>query len=93
MKKLSERRFSMTFLPKYLIEFKSKAERCLGTVIDFVYCYVTWAKVFPDKLDLICLPYKQAYSNAVVMLDCMGGDNSTKTPMGVIHRIIYPMAA
>ena len=83
----------MTFLPKYLIEFKSKAERCLGTVIDFVYCYVTWAKVFPDKLDLICLPYKQAYVSAAVMLDRMGGDNSTKTPMGVIHRIIYPMAA
>ena len=62
-------------------------------MIDFVYCYVTLAEAFPDKLDLICLPYKQAYSNAVVMLDCMGGDNSTKTPMGVIHRIIYPMAA
>ena len=83
----------MTFLPKYLIEFKSKVECCLGTVIDFVYCYVTLAEAFPDKLDLICLPYKQAYSNAVVMLDCMGGDNSTKTPMGVIHRIIYPMEA
>ena len=83
----------MTFLPKYLIEFKSKVECCLGTVIDFVYCYVTLAEAFPDKLDLICLPYKQAYSNAVVMLDCMGGDNSTKTPMGAIRRIIYPMSA
>ena len=83
----------MTFLPKYLIEFKSKVERCRGTVIDFVYCYVTWAKVFPDKLDLICLPYKQAYASPAVMLDRMGGDNSTKTPMGAIRRIIYPMSA
>ena len=59
------------------------------------YYYVTWAKVFPDKLDLIGLPYKQAYASAVAMLDRMNGDNSTKTPMGggVIHRIIYPMAA
>ena len=83
----------MTLLPEYLIEFKSKVERRLGTVIDFVYYYVTWAKVFLDKLNLIGLPYKQAYASAVSMLDRMNGDNSTKTPMGVIHRIIYPMAA
>lgn len=83
----------MTSLPEYLIEFKSKVESRLGTVIDFIYYYVTWAKVFPDKLDLVGLPYKQAYASAVAMLDRMGGDNSTKTPMGVIHRIIYPMAA
>ena len=83
----------MTSLPEYLIEFKSKVERRLGTVIGFVYYYVTWAKVFPDKLDLIGLPYRQAYASAVAMLDRMCGDNSTKTPMGGIHRIIYPMAA
>ena len=83
----------MTFLPKYLIEFKSKVECCLGTVIDFVYCYVTWAKVFPDKPDPICLPYKQAYASAYAMLDRIGGDNSTKTTRGITHRIIYPMAA
>ena len=83
----------MTSLPEYLIEFKSKVERCLGTVIDFIYYYVTWAKVFPDKLDLIGLPYKQAYASAVSMLDRMNGDNSTKTPMvGVIRKIIYQMA-
>ena len=83
----------MTFLPKYLIEFKSKVERCRGTVIDFVYCYVTLAEAFPDKLDLICLPYKQAYASAYAMLDRIGGDNSTKTTRGITHRIIYPMAA
>lgn len=83
----------MSSLPEYLIEFKSKVECRLGTVIDFVYYYVTWAKVFPDKLDLIGLPYKKAYASAVAMLDCMNGDNSTKTIRGVIHRIIYPMAA
>ena len=78
----------MTSLPEYLIEFKSKVERRLGTVIDFVYYYVTWAKVFHDKLNLIGLPYKQAYASAVAMLDRMGGDNSTKMSRG-IHRITY----
>ena len=31
-----ERRKSMTSLPEYLTEFKSKVESCLGMVIDFV---------------------------------------------------------
>ena len=84
----------MTSSPEYLTEFKSKVESRLGTVIDFVYYYVTWAKVFPDKLDLIGLPYKQAYASAVAMLNHIDGDNSTKTTRGVvIHRIIYPMVA
>ena len=83
----------MTSLPEYLTEFKSKVESRLGTVIDFVYYYVIWAKVFPNKIDLIGLPYKQAYASAVSMLDCMNGDNSVKTKKGVIYRIIYPMAA
>lgn len=78
----------MTSLPEYLIEFKSKAELRFGMVIDFVYYYVTWAKVFPDKLDLIGLPYKQAYASAVAMLDRKGGDNSTKMSRG-IHGITY----
>ena len=68
----------MTLLPEYLIEFKSKVELRFGLVIDFIYYYVTWAKVFPDKLDLIGLPYKHAYASAVAMLDRMDGDNSTK---------------
>lgn len=83
----------MTSLPEYLTEFKSKVESRLGTVIDFAYYYVAWAKVFLDKLDLIGLPYKQAYAGAVAMLDRMNGDNLIKTPMWWIHRIIYPMAA
>lgn len=85
----------MSSLLEYLIEFKSKVERCLGTVIDFAYYHVAWAKGFPDKLDLIGLPYKQAYAGVVAMLDRIDGDNSTKTSMGggVIHRIIFPMAA
>jgi hypothetical protein len=31
-----ERWYSMTSLPDYLIEFKSKVESRLGTVVDFV---------------------------------------------------------
>ena len=33
------------------------------------YYYVTWAKVFPDKLDMIGLPYKKTYESALAMLD------------------------
>ena len=32
------------------------------------YCYVSWAKVFPDKIDLLGLPYKTAYERAVAMM-------------------------
>lgn len=32
------------------------------------YYYVTWAKVFPDKVGLLGLPYKAAYDSAVKML-------------------------
>ena len=32
------------------------------------YYYVTWAKVFPERLDALGLPYKQAYDRAVAML-------------------------
>ena len=37
------------------------------------YYYVTWAKVFPDKLDMIGLPYKKAYNSAVAMLESLSG--------------------
>ena len=37
------------------------------------YYYVTWAKVFPDKLDMIGLPYKKAYDSAVAMLESLSG--------------------
>ena len=74
--------YSKTSLPDNLIKFKAKMGNRLGTVIDVVHYYVTWVKVFPDKLDLIGLPYKQACASAVAMLDRMNGDNSTKTPMG-----------
>ena len=32
------------------------------------YYYVTWAKAFPDKLDLLGLPYKAAYASALSMV-------------------------
>ena len=31
------------------------------------YYYVTWAKAFPDKLDMLGLPYKVAYASALSM--------------------------
>ncbi len=59
------------------------------------YYYVTWAKVFPDKLDMIGLPYKKAYDSAVAMMESFSGDNSSKSTMGggVIHRITCLKAA
>ena len=38
------------------------------------YYYVTWAKAFPDKLDLLGLPYKSAYASAVAMFERMEGE-------------------
>ena len=37
------------------------------------YYYVAWMKVFPDKIDLIGLPYKQAYESAVAKLKTASG--------------------
>lgn len=37
------------------------------------YYYVTWAKAFPDKVDLLGLPYKAAYDSAVKMLTNLDG--------------------
>ena len=33
------------------------------------YYYVTWARVFPDKLDRIGLPYKKTYESALALLE------------------------
>ena len=33
------------------------------------YYYVTWARVFLDKLDMIGLPYKKTYERALAMLE------------------------
>lgn len=33
------------------------------------YYYVTWAKVFPERLDALGLPYKESYARAVNMLE------------------------
>ena len=31
------------------------------------------AKVFPDKIDMLGLPYKKAYESAVAMLEALSG--------------------
>ena len=33
------------------------------------YYYVTWARVFSDKLDMIGLPHKKTYESALAMLE------------------------
>ena len=33
------------------------------------YYYVTWARVFPDRLDMIGLPYKKTYQSVLAMLE------------------------
>ncbi len=38
---------------------------------DRIRYYVTWAKVFPDKIDMPGLPYKKAYESAVAMLEAL----------------------
>ena len=56
------------------------------------YYYATWAKVFPEHLDSIGLPYKEAYAEALRMLEKY--DNSAKSAGGgIIHRINYALAA
>ena len=38
------------------------------------YYYISWMKVFPDKIDLIGLPYKKAYESAVAKLKTASGE-------------------
>jgi len=65
----------------YLENLKAEMEARLGCGIEIVedgdpsyplqdrICYyATWAKVFPDKLDMLGLPYKKAYESAVAMM-------------------------
>lgn len=59
--------------------------------------YVSWARAFPDKLGILGLPFDDAYKSALAMYAVQksgNGDNSQKnTEGGVIHRIIYDLAA
>ncbi len=40
------------------------------------YYYVTWAKVFPDQIDGLGLPYKRAYENALAMFQSHRGKSA-----------------
>ena len=53
---------------KYNLRSMPNRHDIMGTEI-LAYYYVTWARVFPDKLDMIGLPYKKAYESAVAMLE------------------------
>lgn len=66
---------------KYTIKNLQNRGEMWGSEV-LAYYYVTWAKVFPDKLDKIGLPYKRAYESALAMLDKVAGDNSKKTTRG-----------
>ena len=41
--------------------------RCVSEYPVFMMMLVTWAKAFPDKLDMLGLPYKAAYASALSM--------------------------
>ena len=70
---------------EYLTKLKAEMEGRLGCGIEVVedgdssypckleYArnYVIWARVFPDKLDMIGLPYKKTYESALAMLDAI----------------------
>ena len=57
---------------KYNLRSMPNRHDIMGSEI-LAYYYVTWAKVFPDKLDMIGLPYKKAYESAVAMLESLSG--------------------
>ena len=57
---------------KYNLRSMPNRHDIMGLEI-LAYYYVTWAKVFPDKLDMIVLPYKNAYESAVAMLESLSG--------------------
>ena len=57
---------------KYNLRSMPNRRDIMGSEI-LAYYYVTWAKVFPDKLDMIGLPYKKAYDSAVAMLESLSG--------------------
>ena len=70
---------------EYLTKLKAEMEERLGCGIEVVedrdssypckleYArnYVIWARVFPDRLDMIGLPYKKTYESALAMLDAI----------------------
>ena len=56
---------------KYNLKTMPNRRDMMGLEV-LAYYYVTWAKVFPDKVDAIGLPYKKAYESAVAMLDFAG---------------------
>ena len=66
---------------KYNLKTMPNRRDIMGLEI-LAYYYVTWARVFPDKLDMIGLPYKKAYDSAVAMMESLSGDNSSKSTMG-----------
>ena len=43
-----------------------------GRVGRLLGYYVTRAKVFPDKIDMLGLPYKKAYESALAMMERLG---------------------
>ena len=57
---------------KYSLKTMPNRRDIMGIEV-LAYYYVTWAKVFPDKLDMIGLPYKKAYESAAAMMESLSG--------------------
>ena len=57
---------------KYTLKTLPNRPDMIGLEV-LAYFYVTWAKVFPDRIDSIGLPYKQSYENALAMYESHRG--------------------
>ena len=57
---------------KYTLKTMPNRPDMIGLEV-LAYFYVTLAKVFPDRIDSIGLPYKQSYENALAMYESHRG--------------------
>ena len=84
---------------KGLVQLRQAIELKPDHAVAYVmlaHYYVSGARVLPDKLSLLHLPFDDAYAAAKSMYELKNrgnGDNSSKTTRGVIHRITYRLAA
>lgn len=62
---------------KYTLKMLPNRGEIWGSEI-LAYYYVTWAKVFPERLEALNLPYKDAYEKALKKFKGENGDNLQK---------------
>ena len=62
---------------KYTLKTLPNRPDMIGLEV-LAYYYVTWAKVFPDQIDGLGLPYKQAYESALEMFESHRGKSAAE---------------